>query len=426
LVTRRLITLCTIVCVIAGSLLTALPVAAEPAQQSCAGNVLANAGFEDGFSDRGAGEVSVANGWSPWYQDGPFQSEGYYRRPEYKPEDAARHGTRRIHSGNWAQKFFNTYSTHNAGILQQVKVGAGSKLTFSAWVQAWSSQDSDPNAVKDPGNYRVYVGIDPTGGTDWSSPNVVWSEPRMEYNTWMNLTVAATAKADTITVFLRGQPEFRDHFNDSYWDDTCLTVVKPIPPTPKPTSTPKNTATPTVTPTPTETPTPTASPTPTATPTPAPGAVCVSSFEDPNGNGKREEGENLVAGAIIVLSDSDRLELERYTTDGLSEPYCFTGLAAGTYFLKRQNAPGYVSTVPDDWAAAVVPGGKTVVEMGARFVPTPSPTRTASPTVTPTATPTPRPVLQETANALYQISGLLLAAVALAIPFGLRYLRKRL
>ena len=154
--------------------------------------------------------------------------------------------------------------------------------------------------------------------------------------------------------------------------------------------------------------------------------MCVSSFEDPNGNGKRDEGENLIAGAIIVLYDQDRLEIERYRTDGLSEPYCFSGLAEGTYFLKRQNPPGYMSTVPDDWAAAVVPGGKTIVEMGARFVPTPSPTRTVTPTVTPTATPTPRPVLRETANALYQVSGIILAALALMIPVGLHYLRKRL
>jgi hypothetical protein len=426
LVSRRLIALCTIVCVVACSLLATLPVAASPAQQDCAGNVLVNAGFEDGFSDRGAGEVSVANGWFPWYQDGPGQNEGYYRRPEYKPEDASRYGTRRIHSGNWAQKQFNTYSTHNAGILQQVKVTTGSKLTFSAWVQAWSSQNSDPGTVVDPGNYHVYVGIDPTGGTDWNSPNVVWSEPRMEYNTWLHLEVKATAKAGTITVFLRGQPEFRDHFNDSYWDDTCLTVVKPIPPTPKPTSTPKDTPTPTITPTPTETPTPTTTPTPTATPTPLPGGVCVSTFEDANGNGKRDEGENLIAGAVVVLSNRDRLEIARYTTDGLSEPYCFSGLAEGTYYLKRQNPAGYVSTVPDDWAVAVMPGGKTMVEMGARFMPTPSPTRTATATATPTATPTPRPFLRETAHAVYQISGLILAALALSIPFGLRYLRKRL
>ncbi|MGB9880398.1 MAG: SdrD B-like domain-containing protein, partial [Anaerolineae bacterium] len=316
------------------------------AQGECPGNALRNPGFEEGFSDRGAGEVSVANGWQPWWQDGPGQMQGYYRRPEYKPEDAARYGRRRVRSGNFAQKFFNTYSTHNAGLLQQVQVPVGSKLTFSAWVQAWSSTDPNPDAIVNPGNYRVYVGIDPTGGTDWSSPNVVWSEPRMEYNTWMRLEVQAVAKASTITVFLRGQPEFRVQFNDSYWDDACLTVVRPATATPRPTNTPKDT------PTPTATPTPTMTLTATPTPTPAYGQVCVSTFEDTNHDSRHDEGEGLIAGSVISLLDSNQFELESYVTDGLSEPYCFTGLTEGTYFLKRQNPPGYVSTIPDDWAVA--------------------------------------------------------------------------
>ena len=418
---------CLILCLLTSWLLTPLSALAQPLTQGdCAGNVLVNPGFEDGFTDRGAGEVSVANGWFPWWQDGPGQNEGFFFRPEYKPEDAGRYGHRRIHSGNWAQKFFNTFATHNAGILQQVKLPVGSKLTLSAWVQAWSSQDSTPDTVVEPGNYRVFVGIDPNGGTDWNSPNVVWSPSSMEYNTWLRLEVKAVAKAGTITVFLRGQPEYRNRFNDSYWDDVCLTVVRPATATPKPTNTPKDTPTPTLSPTHTVTPTPLASPTPTATPTPAPGSLCVTGFEDANGNGRRDEGENLIAGVGVTFYDGNRLELERYTTDGLSERYCLGGLAEGTFYLKLQNPPGYLSTAPDDWAAAVVPGGRTSVEVGARFVPTPSATATLRPTATPTATPTPRPILRETGKALYQVSGILLAALALMLPLGVRYLRKRL
>jgi hypothetical protein len=424
---RRLSGILLVSCLLSWSLLAPLAVLAMPAAQSdCPGNALVNPGFEDGYSDRGAGEVSVANGWFPWWQDGPRQEQGYFRRPEYKPEDARRYGTRRIHSGTFAQKFFNTYSTHNAGILQQVQVPVGSKLTFSAWVQAWSSQDPDPGTFVSPGNYRVYVGVDSTGGTVWDSPNVVWSEPRMEYNTWMRLEIQAVAKAGTITVFLRGQPEFRNQFNDSYWDDACLTVVRPPTATPRPTNTPKDTPTPTPSPTPTDTPTPEASPTPTSTPTPAPGSVCVSAFDDGNGNGRRDDGERLIPGAVVSLSDITRLELDRYTTDGLSEPFCFSALAEGTYYLKRVNPAGYVSTAPDDWAAAVVPGGKTMLEFGARFVPTPTATATATRTATPTATPTPKPILKEVASVTYQVSGILLAALALIIPVGLRFLRRHL
>lgn len=406
------------ICLTAALLLWPALVMAEPvAQGDCAGNVLLNPSFEDGFSDRGAGQVTVANGWQPWYQDGPRQSEGYNKRPEYKPENAAIHTMRRIHSGNWAQKFFSTYATHNAGILQQVQVSVGSKLTFSAWVQAWSSQDPNPDQVVSPGNYRVSVGIDPTGGTDGTSANVIWSEPRMEYNTWLHLEIQAVAKAGTVTVFCRGSSEFRTNFNDSYWDDACLTVVKP---TAVPTSKPKNT------PTRTATPLPTASPTPTLTPTPLTGGICVMVFEDDNANTKRDEGEKLVAGALITLLDSNRMELEKYTTDGLSEPFCFSGLAAGSYYLKRQNPTGYRSTVPDDWGVAVVPSTNTNVEIGAQFIPGPTATSTATVTPIPTATPTPRPVLREVGHSLYQISGIVLAALALIIPFGVRYLRKHL
>ncbi len=389
----------------------AAPSAAEPlAQDVCAGNALLNAGFEEGFSERGAGEVSVANGWFPWWQDGPGQDEGYYRRPEYKPENAAIYSMRRVRTGTFAQKQFNTFSTHNAGVLQQVQVPVESTLNLSAWVQIWSSQYHDPDTVQDPGNYRVYIGIDPTGGTDWSSPNVIWSEPQMQYNTWLNLQIQAKAKAGTITVFLRGQPEFRVQFNDSYWDDICLTVQRP---TPRPTNTP------------TITPTPTNSPTPTTTPTPLPGNVCVSVYLDLNENGQRDDGESLVSGAVISLLNSSRAEVQKYTTDGVNEPYCFQGLVAGEYYVQRQNPSGYVSTEADEKLAVVEPGTSESVDFGAEFVPTPTPTSTATPTRTPTPTPTPEPITRRIGNTFYGVSGIILAALALIILVGVQVLRRR-
>ena len=417
---KRLFSTATVICLLVWSLLCpALALALPGAQAGCAGNVLLNPSFEEGFSARGSGEVTVANGWHPWYQDGPGQEDGYNRRPEYQPEDASRHTMRRIHSGNYAQKYFNSFATHNAGIFQQVQVAVGSKLTFSIWVQAWSSEDPNPDAVKNPGNYRVSIGIDPTGGTNALSSSVVWTEPRMEYNTWMHLEVQSVAQAGTVTVFTRGNPEFRNRFNDSYWDDACMTVVAA---TPKATAVPKKTATPTLSPAPEPSPTSTSTP----TSTPATGDICVSVFEDANADGRRAEGEPLIAGAVVSLFDSNRMELEKYTTDGLSEPYCFSGLAAGTYYLKRQNPASYTSTVPDDWGVAVAPGVSTSVELGARLVPGPTSTLTATRTQVPTPTPTPRPVAREVGNALYQISGIIVAGLALAVPVGLRYLRRYL
>lgn len=251
---------------------------AEPLQQDgCPGNRLANPGFEEGGrKTEGEGtslSSSMAFGWFPWFVPG---DERYNREPEFKLEDTDLDltGNRfRAHSGRFSQKFFTSYATHTAGFLQRVAVQPGSKATFSIWVQIYTGQAdgfdgsrfwSDPN---EPGKYRAYVGIDPTGGTDPYSPNVVWSEPTMIYDVWTRLSVTTAAQGDAVTVFTKGQPEFAVKHNDSFWDDACLIVVAP---TPRPTNTPQPTATATETLVPTETPTvePTATLSPTDTPVP--------------------------------------------------------------------------------------------------------------------------------------------------------------
>ena len=47
----------------------------------CPGNVLVNGGFEGGFSARGDDWLQGADGWTPFWQDGPIQDEVYNRRP---------------------------------------------------------------------------------------------------------------------------------------------------------------------------------------------------------------------------------------------------------------------------------------------------------------------------------------------------------
>jgi hypothetical protein len=183
------------------------------------GNLLFNPGFELVFSERDAPEVVIADGWQYWYQDGPRQQEGYFRRPEYQPEDRFRHGNERVREGRYAQKYFTTYATHNAGLWQRINVIPGGLCTFYAWVQIWSSEGDDPSTVEDHGYYRVSIGIDPTGGTAWNAPTVIWTEPVMDYNNWIRLSVSAVAQTDVVTVFTRGEPLYRVKHNDSYWDD---------------------------------------------------------------------------------------------------------------------------------------------------------------------------------------------------------------
>ena len=203
-------------------------------------NLLANAGFEEGFNFQGAPEVSVGNGWTAWWVQGAPDraAEGYLVRPEYKGEDSALFGGRRVHSGRYAQKFFSSFSTHDAGLYQVVAVPAGATLRLSAWAQTWSSSGDDPDQIVGPGNYFVSVGLDPGGATDPTAASVVWSAPTLAQNAWVEVSVMARAQAAQVTVFLRGAPQFRVKHNDSYWDDVRLVTVSPTAPVPTPVAPP--------------------------------------------------------------------------------------------------------------------------------------------------------------------------------------------
>lgn len=501
-----------------------LPAQAAPPAQG--GNLLKNPGFEEGFTERGAGEVSIAIHWEPWWT--PRTSEhtqsGIFYRPEYKPENASIYGMRRVHSGNFAQKQFNTFSHHRAGIYQQVGgIPAGSRLVFTAWAQVWSSGQSNPDRCDDFGNYRVWAGIDPTGGRSGDSGNIVWSESIINCNQWVFLQVEAIARSGTVTVFLKGEPEYRVKHNDAYWDDASLSVQAPPTPTPRPptptprpptatpvptvtptptptpvpdavvsaaavnvyagpgevygvvdqmpqgtsmdvtgknpagdwltittnggragwvpvsqlqvnvevagvaetvvppTPTPIPTNTPTITPTPDYTPTPTVTPTPPFTPTPEVGRICVLSYDDRNANGLREPGEALLSNAVFTLSDPTH-SVGAYTTNGLSEPYCFDSLMPGYYYVAELNSPGYDSTTYDTWGIALGSGSLFNLEFGNRR-PSSRPTD-AVPAPAPAPSPTPVSVLPSVGKTIYSASGLIILALAAGIFVSFNLLRR--
>ncbi len=291
---------------------------ALPVQADCAGNLLRNQGFEGDFYPGVQIGTSIsshiANDWFPWAVLGdPTRTEvGYNFEPEYKilNKSELTDGWYRVYQGERAQAFFSMYSTHTAGFYQQVEVPAGSRVTFTIWVQIYTGQEdiivdgrypvsdleqplSEPTrSVKGPGDYYVSVGIDPYGDApdgfgDALPDTIVWSDRILDVDTrsydaaqnpvddWVQLTVSTVAESDQVTVYTRGQPDFRTKHNDSYWDDACLvaSLAETPTPTPRPTETdlPTPTTAPTLTPRPTATETP--EPSPTATEPPAPTAT---------------------------------------------------------------------------------------------------------------------------------------------------------
>lgn len=161
--------------------------------------------------------------------------------------------------------------------------------------------------------------------------------------------------------------------------------------TPTVTRTPTQTSTPTITPTPSITLTPTRTPTPTNTSTPYPGALCVSAFDDANGNVVRDPSEGLLANAVITVKDLALASVAQHTTDGIHEPKCFA-LPPGGYYVEERDPPGYASTGPN-WFGVWLPSHGAFDIAFADQVATVTTTPTATPTIglytsTPTATPT--------------------------------------
>ncbi len=61
------------------------------------------------------------------------------------------------------------------------------------------------------------------------------------------------------------------------------------------------------------------------------GRICVSAFNDANRNSLRDSIEPLLADVVVSLYNDQGVVIASYATDGVSEPFCFSGLEAGTY-----------------------------------------------------------------------------------------------
>jgi len=379
-------------------------------------NLLTNPGFEDGYSERPdphdlwkgpQGELTIANGWELWYDNSDQCREGlccYNYRPEYKPEDGYIFtNPQRVRSGRYAQKMFTLYSTHTAGLYQRVAVAEGSELEFSSWVVVWSSSQGNPHYSTLPGKYWLSVGIDPYGGEDPYSDQIIWSDRIEHYDEHVWLSVTAVAQADHVTVFTKAAPEWCVKHNDSYWDDARL--ITPLPfkvflplvfknPTPTPT------ATSTVTLTPTETTTPTATPTATSTPTCPPPSTPEPLWVDP------------VMSPTFALTQTVTVYLGRGRTVTVRSE---AGTAVVNGFFDAYTNPAYVTInlLPDTTHHLEVAGlveyapgcfytlRTTSDRNGNPLIivqqsPTPTVTPTETPTVTPTATPTETPTATPT------------------------------
>jgi len=182
-------------------------------------NLLTNPGFEGDYVAQSS-SVQVARGWTAWWiphQEG--QPDWQNQQPNFEPSSHPD----RVHGGSQAQILATFFGTHVAGVYQRVSVTAGADLRFSAYGKGWTSTSDDPLNVSVGGaDLRMRAGIDPLGGTDPFSPNVIWSSQVNAADSWVRFEAYARAQSTTVTVFVYSAPHDARRHNDVFWDDAEL------------------------------------------------------------------------------------------------------------------------------------------------------------------------------------------------------------
>jgi LysM repeat protein len=199
--------------------------------------------------------TQVPFGWSAWWRqpNSNFDDPNYFNtyphycpnwsntpldckawhNPEYRdtlggPQET---GPSRKVAGDNSQKYFTFYSVHEAGLYQVVSgVKPGDRVRFSVFQEGWSNSVNDPSKSDLGQRMNFQVGIDPTGGNDPWSPNIVWTAPAESFDKFTQFVVEAVAKNNVVSVWTKSKPEMPLQHVDVYVDEASLNVVQAAAP----------------------------------------------------------------------------------------------------------------------------------------------------------------------------------------------------
>lgn len=139
---------------------------------------LANPGFEDGFI------VEIARHWECIGPNICWDSARLKQGPRIA--HGGKHAQCIVAHGQWGDGL-------DDAVVTQASARVGKTCTFGIWTYAASADGS--------GNIVRKVGIDPTGGKDPKSPNVIWSSGSTKLDSWEKQLITAVAKSPVVTVF---------------------------------------------------------------------------------------------------------------------------------------------------------------------------------------------------------------------------------
>ena len=102
---------------------------------------------------------------------------------------------------------------------------------------------------------------------------------------------------------------------------------------------------------------------------PSPGAICVATFADANGDGTRDPAEGPLGGVNVNLATGGAIIATHVTAPDETQ-HCFDNLSAGLYTVTFTDAPLYRITTPYEGTFALDAGQRlTINEFGAVPIP---------------------------------------------------------
>ena len=213
---RAIITCAAILAVAAGIAVGAyIPVGAQGS------NLLVNPGMENPYLGQGAPDQTAPQGWSLWMTGYPVTSF-----PHVDPYQ--------IHGGTAAWNIRKGGAPFTAGGYQQVSgIAIGSTIHASVWGQNYTCNDQVHSCIGGDGKHHsdtssgavIRVGVDPSGGTNPSSGQIVWSATNGAFDNWTQVAVDAVNCNATVTIFLFATQVSGMFINSVYFDDASLTVT---------------------------------------------------------------------------------------------------------------------------------------------------------------------------------------------------------
>ncbi|MEM7345892.1 MAG: SCP2 sterol-binding domain-containing protein [Chloroflexota bacterium] len=126
------------------------------------------------------------------------------------------------HSGQYSQVISSRYE-FDIVFYQTVAAQPGRAYTFTASIVSFYKGTSGERA---DGKVFKQLGIDPTGGQDYRSSNIVWGDRDGKDNEWRYPSIRATAQGSAITLFIRFENIEKDvgktELNTIHLDDCRL------------------------------------------------------------------------------------------------------------------------------------------------------------------------------------------------------------